>query len=296
MAIAKCLSNQKSNIVTLYQRNKNSDKFNQDYIKNLYKITDNLENIINNHYIFICVPSKNFEAIINNIAQTAEGMYSAKHFQKSTIVICSKGIFGDTKQPFFSSLIENKLDKKYNIAVLSGPSFADEIINKSKTIVTIAAKRNIGKKISSLFNYSNISTRLTSAIKETQIMFVLKNIIAIRVGFLSAKNVGMNEITAEILEYIYEFSDIFKKLKYSKDIMLEPAAIGDIILTSFSDKSRNRKFGIKLAESNNEAKEFYLNNTVEGVFNALILQSYLLENNLESKKINEFVLQIKEIL
>ena len=85
-------------------------------------------------YLFIIVPSQFVYSIVKNYSESI----SKDSRKKISVIICSKGF--DLKRRLLLSDILKSIFPLKNIAILSGPSFADLVAQGKPTAVTVASK------------------------------------------------------------------------------------------------------------------------------------------------------------
>ncbi len=223
-------------------------------------ITSSLKNAVTAvDFIVVSVPS----AAIKSVAQEL----SKISIMRSTIVISTvKGFDKATlKRP--SEILKEHLRYGMQIAVLSGPSHAEEVIKKIPTaIVTASRNRNSTRKIQTIF--SNVYFRVynSSDIKGVELGGALKNVIAVASGIASGLKLGDNTRAALITRGNAEITRLGIALGARKVTFNGLSGIGDLIVTCFSEHSRNFRFGKYLGEgySIDEANE-KAQTTVEGI-------------------------------
>jgi glycerol-3-phosphate dehydrogenase (NAD(P)+) len=203
----------------------------------------NITESLNADVIFLCVPS-------SAICDYAELVQSAQF-----IVSCAKGI-AKASEPFISSFFDaNKL------CVLSGPNFADEILNNNKTITTLASKNSEALQvISALIASPNFEIEMNDEIIGIEICGIVKNVIAIMMGYASIKMPSWNEKSLLLTKMFQEVGIVLEYFKCNKSVLELSCGIGDIFLTCSSTNSRNYRFGIALAQ-----EQKLENTTVEGL-------------------------------
>ena len=175
------------------------------------------------------------------------------------VIIASKGIHeGKFVYDIVSEIINNPL------YVLSGPSFAKDMIKKNKIRLTLAGPNNI-----ELFN-NCIKQEYTKDILGVEICGVVKNIFAISCGMLDGMNASDSTKAAYLNLVINEAKNILEKYNCTKETIFLSCGIGDIILTCTSINSRNYKFGYMIGNNISKKKidKFLNKNTIEGL-NAL---------------------------
>lgn len=157
-----------------------------------------------------------------------------------------KGIDTRTRSRI-SQLLHDRLDvEEGKIAVLSGPNFAIEMVNRVPTIAVIASRSDYTTSIFRKFLINDhFLVEKTNDVNGVEIGGVLKNIGAIAIGLTDGLNMGDNTRGLISTKFLREALDIGLKVFLAKrDTLLGPACLGDMITTAFSNKSRNRILGL----------------------------------------------------
>ena len=190
-----------------------------------------------------------------------------KYIDNNHIIIATKGIEQGTGL-FMSQIVEKKL-KTENISVISGPSFATDVIKKMPIGLSIASKSQetiaIAKKA---LQNEYIKLRETDDIIGIEICGSIKNVIALASGMLEGLKANESTKAMLIAEAMHDIEEILSAFHCNKRTVLSYAGIGDLLLTCTSTKSRNYSFG-KLIGSNasqEEADEYLEKTTVEGYY------------------------------
>lgn len=191
----------------------------------------------------------------------------AFYIKDNHILIATKGIEQDTG--LFISEIINECLNTTNVSVISGPSFAIDLISHHPIGLSIAVpNKNEELLIKTAFVNSHLKLRTNDDIIGTEICGSIKNVIAISAGMLDG--LGVNESTKAMFltETLHDFKEILSVFKANRNTALSFAGFGDLLLTCTSPKSRNFTFG-KLIGSHASKKEItnYLSTTtVEGYY------------------------------
>ena len=183
------------------------------------------------------------------------------------ICIASKGIEQNTGL-FINNIVEKHIvtDK---IAVISGPSFAKDMIMKKPIGLALATKNLETKEIvQKCMANSYLKLRHTYDVIGTEICGSVKNVIAIASGMLSG--LGANDSTRAMLitEALHDIEEIIEAFNGDPDTVLSYAGFGDLLLTCTSEKSRNFTFGELLGKNTtkDEINEYLNKTTVEGYY------------------------------
>ncbi|MEJ5962540.1 NAD(P)H-dependent glycerol-3-phosphate dehydrogenase [Pedobacter immunditicola] len=187
-------------------------------------------------YIILNVPAAFLKETLKDV--TAEDLKGKK------IVSAIKGIVPDENQ-----IIGEFLQEKYqvpvdNILVISGPCHAEEVALEKLSYLTIASvNMEIAMEFAGLLNNRYIKTNVSDDIFGTEYAAVLKNIYAVASGICHGLGYGDNFQAVLISNAIREINRFVNAVHpISRDIM-EPAYLGDLLVTAYSQFSRNRTFG-----------------------------------------------------
>lgn len=205
------------------------------------------------------------------------------YIQKSQhICIASKGIEQDTCNFAYDILLQNiKTDK---VAVISGPSFAIDIINHDPIGLTLASKNDeTCDLISSVFQNSYVKLRRTEDIIGVEICGSIKNVIAISAGIL--KGMGYSESAQAMLitESLHDIKGLIKALGGEEKTILSYAGFGDLLLTATSLKSRNFQFGYMIGSkvSQKEINDYMKSTTIEGLYTLKSIYKLIKDKNVD---------------
>lgn len=199
--------------------------------------------------------------------QTAHRM---KEFVKDgqIIVNVAKGIEEDTLYTL-SEVIEDEL-KIADVAVLSGPSHAEEVGRGIPTTCVIGAKtKETAEYLQNIFMNNVFRVYTSPDMLGIEIGAALKNVIALAAGIADGLGYGDNTKAALITRGITEIARLGMKMGGKIQTFSGLSGIGDLIVTCASVHSRNRRAGILIGQgySMEEAMK-EVNMVVEGVYSA----------------------------
>lgn len=184
------------------------------------------------------------------------------------IVDVAKGIEESTLKTL-SQQIEEEIPQA-NVAVLSGPSHAEEVGHKIPTTCVIGAKtKETAEYLQKMF-ISNVFRVYTSPdILGIELGGSLKNVIALAAGIADGLGYGDNTKAALITRGIAEIARLGVKMGGKIQTFTGLTGIGDLIVTCASVHSRNRKAGYLMGQgkSMQEAMD-EVKMVVEGVYSA----------------------------
>lgn len=152
-------------------------------------------------------------------------------------------------------------------AVLSGPSFAEEVMRRLPTAVTIAsADRNLAAAIQASARTPYFRTYTTADVLGVELAGALKNVIAIATGLVDGLELGFNAQAAVINRGLVEMTRLASALGASPMTFFGLAGVGDLVLTCTGPLSRNRTLGRLLAQGFSlEQAQAQLGGVAEGV-------------------------------
>ena len=195
---------------------------------------------------------------------------SMKPFVKEgqILVNVAKGIEESTLMTL-SEQIEEEIPQA-NVAVLSGPSHAEEVGRKLPTTVVVGAKkRETAEYLQSIFMSEVFRVYTSPDILGIELGGSLKNVIALAAGIADGLGYGDNTKAALITRGIAEISRLGVKMGGKIESFTGLTGIGDLIVTCASVHSRNRKAGYLIGQGKTmqEAMD-EVQMVVEGVYSA----------------------------
>jgi len=175
----------------------------------------------------------------------------APHVSPDTVVVsASKGIENKTHLTMTQVLAEMMPSlKPDNVTVLSGPSFAREVVANVPTAVTVAARDvEVAKRVQHLFATPYFRVYTSDDSVGVELGGAVKNVIAIAAGIIDGLNLGLNTRAALITRGQTEIRRLGIKLGANPRTFTGLAGIGDLILTCTGDLSRNHTVGKKIGQ------------------------------------------------
>jgi glycerol-3-phosphate dehydrogenase (NAD(P)+) len=202
-------------------------------------VTSNLAESLNKaRYIVNAVPAQFTRSIFR------EALPQISH--EATIVSVAKGIERGTLLTVSSVLKELSARK---VAVLSGPSFAKEVIKKMPTAVTLATKDvHMGVLLQEVFNVNHFRVYTHDDILGVELGGALKNVMAIASGIADSLGLGNNARASLITRGLAEMTRLGVAMGAKERTFSGLSGIGDLVLTCSSPLSRNYTVGIKLGQ------------------------------------------------
>ncbi|MEQ9643277.1 MAG: NAD(P)H-dependent glycerol-3-phosphate dehydrogenase [Alphaproteobacteria bacterium] len=191
------------------------------------------------------------------------------------VLICAKGVERGTGK-LMSDVVEEAMPGR-PLAVLSGPTFAEEVAAGMPTAITVAsADANNGTSENSLaartalaLGTATFRPYVSDDVIGVEIGGAVKNVLAIACGVATGLGFRSNTRAALITRGLEEMKSLAEALGGRRETVTGLAGIGDLLLTCSSEQSRNMSFGLALGRGASVAEILAGKaQVVEGVANA----------------------------
>lgn len=253
---------------TKFQQEKDNlvkNRGNEDLIKN-FKLSRNIQFTTD---ILECVKDKRLLIIAIPAAFVRDLCKELKHYFQPNQHICiaSKGIEQNTGL-FVHEIIKEYIDTDH-IAVISGPSFAKDVVEKKPMGLTLATKNEETKEfVKKALRNSYVKLRHTEDVVGTEICGSIKNVIALSAGMLEGLDGNSSTSAMLITEAIHDMEEIIDAFGGDKRTVLSFAGFGDLLLTCTSTNSRNFTFGKMIGQKMEKTKleQYIKDTTIEGYY------------------------------
>ena len=149
-------------------------------------------------------------------------------------------------------------------AVLTGPSFADDIARGKPTALTLATDLPDGAALQEQLSTPAFRLYLSDDPVGAQLGGALKNVIALAAGMVIGADLGESARAALMTRGFAEITRLAAAQGAHPETLLGLSGFGDLILTCSSEKSRNFSHGIRVARGEADTG----GKTVEGVMTA----------------------------
>lgn len=190
-------------------------------------------------HVLLVVPSHAFSVTLESIAP---------YLSVNTGVFWgTKGL--DAAGQWLHEVAAQQLGNKSKLAVLSGPSFAKEVVDEKPTAVTIAAQDNAyGENLCKLLSNHYFRAYQSTDLIGVQLGGAVKNTLAIAAGIVDGSNLGANARSALITRGLAEMMRLGAAVGAKATTLMGLAGVGDLILTCTDNQSRNHRFGVLLGQ------------------------------------------------
>jgi len=271
-ALAKLFLNNTKHINWFIRKQENVDyiktyKNNPRYLGSIEFNTDNIsfytslaDCVKNSDCLILAIPSAFLHDSFSGLDQQT--------FKNKIIFSAIKGIV-----PQHNLIIGEYLNKIYDvplshIGVITGPCHAEEVALEKLSYLTIASINNdYAKIVSDLLNCRYIKSSVSDDIYGTEYSAVLKNVIAVAGGICHGLGYGDNFLAVLVSNAIQEINRFVNAVHPINRDINASAYLGDLLVTAYSQFSRNRMFGTMLGKGYSvKQAQLEMNMVAEGYY------------------------------
>jgi glycerol-3-phosphate dehydrogenase (NAD(P)+) len=232
------------------------------------KVTNDISVAARVEVILIATPAQNLRAAITPLAP---------HLAKPTPVIaCAKGIERGTHK-FMTEVIAETAPNAVP-AILSGPSFAEDVARGLPTAVTLAANdETLASALVHALGSATFRPYHTTDVRGVEIGGAAKNVLAIAAGIVIGRKFGASAQAALTTRGFSELMRLGRACGARSETISGLSGLGDLILTCSSPQSRNLALGIALGRGEPPPRE----KLAEGEFTAPVLIELAASQNVD---------------
>jgi glycerol-3-phosphate dehydrogenase (NAD(P)+) len=218
--------------------------------------------------LLIATPAQHLRGAVNALAS---------HLTSPTPVIaCAKGIEHGTHKFMTDVIAEAAPDSL--AAILSGPSFADDVARGSPTAVTLATKdEQLARALVQALGSPTFRPYHSTDVRGVEIGGAAKNVLAIAVGIAVGRKLGASAQAALTTRGFAELARFGRALGARSETLAGLSGLGDLILTCSSPQSRNFALGLALGRDEKPPA----GKLAEGEFTAPVLIELASSQNIE---------------
>ncbi|MEM9667942.1 MAG: NAD(P)H-dependent glycerol-3-phosphate dehydrogenase [Pseudomonadota bacterium] len=163
------------------------------------------------------------------------------------ILVCAKGIEQASLQ-FMTDVVGEAIPTAVP-AVLSGPSFAEDVARGLPTAVTLACEdEELGQALTKAIGQPSFRPYWTDDVIGAQIGGALKNVLAISCGIVEGLELGRSAHAALLSRGFAEMRRLALAMGAQETTLSGLSGLGDLVLTCSSTQSRNMSFGLALGK------------------------------------------------
>lgn len=189
--------------------------------------------------VVAAVPSHGMRAVLRAAAPHVTG--------DAIVVSATKGIEAGSLLRM-SEVIAQELALGRSVAVLSGPSFAAEVVRQLPTAVVVASSdAAVVARVQTEFRAAYFRLYGSDDVVGVEIGGAVKNVIAIAAGVVEGLGLGHNALAGLITRGLAEITRLAAAAGARRETLAGLAGLGDLVLTCTGQLSRNRHVGVELA-------------------------------------------------
>ena len=224
------------------------------------RATENLADIAARDVVLMVAPAQHIRAV---------GLELAQHIvDNKPLVLCAKGL-EQASGKLLGQVIAEVLPR-VRLAVLSGPSFAADVVRGLPSALTLAcADEQLGEQLVDSLGYRQFRLYRSSDVIGTQLGGAVKNVLAIAAGIVDGKALGASATAALVTRGFAELRRFGEASGARPETLMGLSGLGDLLLTCGSPQSRNMSLGRALGQGESLASILGGRQSVaEGVYTA----------------------------
>lgn len=178
----------------------------------------------------------------------------------------SKGFEPGTGR-FLHEVAEEIMGTSLPMALVTGPSFAKDVAMNKPTLVAVASNHeDFAMQVSKALHTDNFRAYISTDVIGAELGGAVKNVLALATGIADGMQLGDNTRAALMTRGMAEMMRLGDALGCRPETLMGLSGLGDLVLTSTGDLSRNRRMGLALGrgESIEEAQQT-IGQVVEGI-------------------------------
>lgn len=233
-------------------------------LPNQLVITDHLESAVSTaDIILLATPSKAFEVMLH----TVKPFIRPHHI----LLSATKGL---TEHGGFMNELAQAIMPDTCYALLSGPSFAQEVARHLPTTVIIAShNKECAQQLAHAFSKNVFRVYTSDDLIGVQIGGAVKNVLAVAVGISDGLGFGANARAALITRGLQEMKRLCLAAGGKLKTVMGLAGLGDLVLTCTDNQSRNRRLGLAIGQDQSiEDAQGEIGQVVESINTASLIQ------------------------
>jgi glycerol-3-phosphate dehydrogenase (NAD(P)+) len=228
-----------------------AERVNADYLPDVpipghIEITNDLALAAEADLLVMVVPSRAFREVSMRLAATTPPA-------DAVLVSCTKGIEKDTG--FLMTEVLGDCLPGHRLGVLSGPNLAAEVARGIPAAGVIGSSHaELLPGLQAAFSSATYRAYTSEDVKGIQLGGALKNVFAIGAGASDGLRMGNNAKAALVTRALAEMTRLGVALGGSRETFAGLSGVGDLMVTCFSDSSRNRGFGERVGRGETPAE------------------------------------------
>lgn len=205
-----------------------------------FRWTGDLEQLASCDLLLFVTPSKATREVAARLSTVAIR-------PDAVLLSCTKGVERGSGKRMTEIIAEHF--PSHTVAALSGPSHAEEVARKAPTAVTLAcADAAVAQRLQRAFSTSFFRAYTNDDVAGVEIGGALKNIFAMAAGVSDGLGLGDNSKAALVTRALAEMIRLGSAMGGRRETFSGLSGVGDLMVTCFSQHSRNRRVGERLGK------------------------------------------------
>ena len=180
----------------------------------------------------------------------------------------SKGFEPGTGR-FLHEVAEEIIGDTVPMALVTGPSFAKDVANNKPTLVAVAShsdNQEFAMQVSQALHTDNFRAYISKDVIGAELGGAVKNVLALATGIADGMQLGDNTRAALMTRGMAEMMRLGEALGCRPETLMGLSGLGDLVLTSTGDLSRNRRMGLALGQGESiQSAQKTIGQVVEGI-------------------------------
>lgn len=200
--------------------------------------------------------------------------------QDMPILACAKGIERGTRK-FMTQVIAEAAPQAMP-GILSGPSFASDVVHGLPTAVTLAARDEAAASaLARALGSATFRPYHSTDLRGVEIGGAAKNVLAIAAGIVAGRELGASASAALTTRAFAELMRFGRALGARPETLTGLSGLGDLILSCSSSQSRNFSLGLALGRGLSPLEAIAKTGLAEGVYTASVLAEMAREQDVD---------------
>ncbi len=168
---------------------------------------------------------------------------------------------------FLHEVAEEIMGLDKSIALLTGPSFAQDVAEGKPTLVTVASSdEKFAHDVAHAFHNPQFRVYISDDIVGAELGGAVKNVLALATGISDGMQLGDNTRAAILTRGMAELMRLCTAMDCKTETLMGLSGLGDLVLTCTGDLSRNRRMGLALGRGQSiEEAQKAIGQVVEGI-------------------------------
>ncbi|NNJ77527.1 MAG: NAD(P)-dependent glycerol-3-phosphate dehydrogenase [Anderseniella sp.] len=202
------------------------------------QVTSNLCEIADSDLLILATPAQATREVVTKLSEQLD--------KPVPLVITAKGLERDSNK-FLTDVVRESSDLQP--LVLSGPSFAADVVAGLPTAITLAGEdAQQTSAIAHALSTRSFRIYVSEDMKGVQIGGAVKNVLAIAVGICAGKGLGASAQAALLARAFAELRRLAAALGAQSETLFGLSGLGDLVLTCSGTQSRNFSLGVELGK------------------------------------------------